>query len=89
VANALDIDSAGVTRLLDRLEAKGLIRRQTSTIDRRSVVVEPTPAGRALGPQLPALRRLVHEDLLGGFSEAELRQLLGLLERMEAACPGA
>jgi DNA-binding MarR family transcriptional regulator len=89
VAASLDIDSAGVTRLLDRLEAKGLIRRHTSTIDRRSIVIEPTAAGQALAPQLPSLRRVVHEGMLSQFSDADLRHLVALLRRMEAACPSA
>src|SRR5947209_19955507 len=41
-------DGGTITGLLDRLEAKGLIRRERSTDDRRAVQVFLTPAGRVL-----------------------------------------
>src|SRR5947209_6218575 len=57
LAGSLGIDNAGITRLLDRLEAKSLIVRRTSATDRRAIVIEPTVAGRALVPHLlPVVR---------------------------------
>lgn len=44
--NALDISS--MSRMLDRLEKKGLIRRSRNETDRRQVTVTATPKGRAL-----------------------------------------
>jgi DNA-binding MarR family transcriptional regulator len=41
-----------MTRLLDRLEGKGLIRRRNHPGDRRSIVIALTGQGRALVPHL-------------------------------------
>ena len=42
LTNLLSTDNAGVTRLVDRLEAKGLVTRHASASDRRSVTVRLT-----------------------------------------------
>ena len=78
----LGTDTAGVTRLLDRVEAKGLIRRRNHPDDRRSIVIELTEAGRALVPRLPPIFGRVSIQLLAGFSEEEIHQLTTLLQRM-------
>lgn len=46
----LDLSSGGVTKLLDRVEADGLVRREYGAVDgdRRAVVVTATPIGRRL-----------------------------------------
>ena len=76
------VDTAGITRLLDRLAAKGLVERVRHPDDRRSVVIELTPAGRALVPLLPPVFGRVTHALLAGFSAAEIEQLSGMLVRM-------
>ncbi|MFD0885072.1 MarR family winged helix-turn-helix transcriptional regulator [Streptosporangium algeriense] len=82
LAAQLGTDTAGMTRLLDRLEAKGLILRSPRLGDRRSVVIELTGEGRELVPRLmPVFGRIAHR-LLEGFSEEEVEQLLTLLQRM-------
>ncbi|MEV0969925.1 MarR family winged helix-turn-helix transcriptional regulator [Microtetraspora glauca] len=82
LAPHLGTDTAGMTRLLDRLEAKGLIRRRRHADDRRSIVVEVTEEGRALVPRLAPVFGRVSVQLLSGFSEEEVRQLAGMLRRM-------
>jgi DNA-binding MarR family transcriptional regulator len=82
LACSLGTDNAGITRLLDRLEAKGLIVRRTSATDRRAIVIEPTAAGRALVPQLLPVIRSVTAQLLEGFSADELPVLQALLRRL-------
>jgi DNA-binding MarR family transcriptional regulator len=78
------VDTAGMTRLLDRLAAKGLIERVRHPDDRRSVVIELTPAGRALVPQLPPIFGRVTTALLAGFSATEIEQLSAMLLRILA-----
>lgn len=78
----LGTDNAGITRLLDRLEAKGLIERRMNPADRRAIVVQPTAAGQALVPQLvPAFREVIAQ-LLDGFATDELPMLESLLRRL-------
>jgi DNA-binding MarR family transcriptional regulator len=82
VAAEIGTDTAGMTRLLDRLERKGLVRRARHPDDRRSVVIEVTEQGRALVPKLPPIFGRVSRQLFRGFSAAELEQLIGLLQRV-------
>jgi DNA-binding MarR family transcriptional regulator len=77
-------DTGSMTRMLDRLEEKGLIRRCRSTEDRRVVNIEFTPAGAELYPKLPAIAIRVLNRHLRGFSHEELDQLKGFLRRMLA-----
>jgi DNA-binding MarR family transcriptional regulator len=84
LAPELGTDTAGMTRLLDRLEDKGLITRRRHPEDRRSVVIEVTEKGRELVPSLGPVFGRVHRRLLAGFSEEEVRQLTALLGRMHA-----
>jgi DNA-binding MarR family transcriptional regulator len=78
----LGTDNAGMTRLLDRLEAKGLVQRRTNPLDRRAIVVELTPAGRALVPRLVPVFGAVFSQLLDGFTVDELHRLQSSLCRM-------
>src|SRR5713101_4698162 len=50
LTSLLGTDTAGMTRLLDRLEAKGLVKRHSNPGDRRAIIIEVTQKGRALGP---------------------------------------
>jgi DNA-binding MarR family transcriptional regulator len=84
LTSELGTDTAGMTRLVDRLEAKGLVRRARHPEDRRSVVIELTPAGRALLPNLPPVFGQVTSRLLGGFSAEEITVLTRMLQRMQA-----
>jgi DNA-binding MarR family transcriptional regulator len=80
----LDIDPGAMTRSLDRLEAKGLVRRERSTEDRRVVNLVLTDEGRAMASQVPPVLAEVLNGHLAGFTEDEWRQLLSFLSRMLA-----
>lgn len=82
LGSLLGVDPPGMTRLLDRLEAKGLALRRDSPKDRRSVLIETTPEGHALMPQLGPVFEQVQERCLTGFSEDEEATLRRLLHRM-------
>ena len=84
LAAAVATDTAGMTRLLDRLEAKGLLARRKHPEDRRAVVVELTGEGQALVPQLAPVFGRATKLLLADFSAAELDRLGGMLDRMLA-----
>lgn len=75
-------DAGAMTRLLDRLEKKGLCKRVRSTEDRRVVMVELTPEGQAAMERVPAILADVMNLHLTGFSETEWKTLLGLLQRI-------
>ncbi len=52
VARYIDIDAGAVSRLVDRLVAKGLMTREPDPTSRRSLLLVLTPAGRDLVPRL-------------------------------------
>lgn len=84
LAGACQLDAGGLTRMLDRLQAKGLCQRVRSAQDRRSVLISLTDEGRATAARLPPLLATVQAQLLDGFSQAEEAQLRDFLARMHA-----
>ncbi len=74
-----------VTRLIDRLEAGGRVRRGRSARDRRVVLVSITARARREIDALDGPLRRLAEEILGNISLAELARLDGLLDRVGAA----
>ncbi len=75
-------DPGAMTGMIDRLEAKGLIRRVRSPEDRRAVKLELTDDGKAVFPKMRASVIGVLNRFLRDFSKSEARQVEGLLQRM-------
>jgi DNA-binding MarR family transcriptional regulator len=75
-------DTGSMTRILDRLEERQLVRRERSRADRRQVFLRLAPAGRGQLPRLISLASGVLERHLAGFSAAEVEALKIYLGRM-------
>jgi DNA-binding MarR family transcriptional regulator len=71
-----------VTRLLDRLEAAGLIARERSAVDRRYVTARITETGLELVGSLDEPMLALHRRHLSHLGEAELGGLIELLSRI-------
>ncbi|MFT3856479.1 MAG: MarR family transcriptional regulator [Aquabacterium sp.] len=84
LARELQLDAGALTRTLDRLEAKGLCRRERSTEDRRVVHLALTPEGEAAMAPVPEVLCDVSNRLLEGFTQAEWQTLMDLLRRLQA-----
>jgi DNA-binding MarR family transcriptional regulator len=82
LCKGISYDAGAMTRMLDRLESKGLIRRTRSLQDRRLMELELTEEGRAAYPRMREISMSVANRLLRGFTKTEARQLEGLLNRM-------
>ncbi|CAM3785300.1 MarR family winged helix-turn-helix transcriptional regulator [Paracidovorax anthurii] len=82
LARGCQLDAGGMTRLLDRLEAKGLCRRERSQEDRRVVNLALTPEGLDTARQLPDLLTDLQQTALHGFSDAETAQFRQYLGRI-------
>jgi DNA-binding MarR family transcriptional regulator len=82
MARELQMDAGATTRLLDRLEKKGLCKRVRSTEDRRVVNVELTPDGEAAAALVPGVLTEVLNAHLAGFSKTEWQALMTYLRRM-------
>jgi DNA-binding MarR family transcriptional regulator len=77
-------DAGSMSRLLDRLEVKGIVRRMRADADRRQVQVELTEKGHALSPQIMPVLARVYQQFLDGFSQDDAVQLQRLLQRVVA-----
>ena len=82
LARWVNSDAGAMTRLLDRLEKKGLCKRVRSLEDRRVVLVELTPEGEAALEHVPAVLAEVMNLHLTGFSKTEWLALKNYLTRM-------
>ncbi len=77
-------DSGSMTRMLDRLERRGLILRERSDEDRRIIRLYLTDLGRDLYPQWTPIALATLNELLDGFTAAEAETLMGFLDRIRA-----
>src|SRR5947207_808153 len=81
LADTLSCDASNVTGLVDRLEARGLVRREPSPQDRRVKVLHLTPTGARLRAQL--LRQMTRRALpLSRLSLDQQRTLVKILEAL-------
>ena len=77
LAELTGLTTGGVTRLIDRLERGGFVRREPDPNDRRKVILQPQEPQNAacIGPYYESLGARMYE-LTDGFSDAELQLLL-------------
>jgi len=91
LGTTIDATRTQMTRLLDGLEARGLVRRQASTQDRRSLELTLTAAGRRLleraAPQVHAAYAEAWAPLGGSAMAATTRALTQLHQTLEALQP--
>lgn len=85
IARYACVDTGAVTRMLDRLEAKGLVQRRPSPTDRRVIALALTREGERLSRDaIPFALARVSNGLLRGFTPGEFQQLKDFLTRMLA-----
>jgi DNA-binding MarR family transcriptional regulator len=77
-------DTGAMTRMLDRLEAKDVVRRVRSSADRRVVNIELTEAGHAFASKMPIVAINVMNRHLQGFDAAELELMKSFMRRILA-----
>jgi DNA-binding MarR family transcriptional regulator len=82
LCKGISYDAGAMTRMIDRLEEKGLIRRSRCPNDRRLVNLELTEQGNAALPRMRAASVRALNRLLQGFNKTEARQLESFLTRM-------
>ena len=80
-------EAPGITRLLDRLEAKGLVSRARCLKDRRQVHCRITSEGLDLLKLLDAPVSAAEEAVMKPIGRAGQQQLIGLLDRLRAGSP--
>jgi DNA-binding MarR family transcriptional regulator len=87
LSREISCDTSSMTRMIDRLEAKGMVIRSRSEDDRRVIWIAITESGLALANRLPELLVRITNRTLAGFTRDEVDVLKSLLRRMvENSC---
>jgi DNA-binding MarR family transcriptional regulator len=73
-------DNSNLTRLVDRLSKRGLVRRATDPADRRVTLIQLTDAGAAMIDELRPLHRVAVQERMSVLQPHELRALKGALQ---------
>ncbi len=84
LAQILEIEPITLVRLLDRLQAAGLVERRPDSSDRRARVLYLTPAARPLLERIWTLAAVVREEAMAGLAEDEREQLFRMLLTIKA-----
>jgi DNA-binding MarR family transcriptional regulator len=82
IARHLNHDSGATTRMIDQLEARGLVTRTRSKEDRRVIALSLTTEGRAVAKAMAPRIMEFWNDVLENFSSAETANLIELLTRL-------
>ena len=86
LAVSLSLDSSAVVRLVDVLQAEGLVVRKEDE-DRRAKAVMLTAAGRAIVDRVETGARQVREDVLAGLPDADIEAAIRVLRHICRAVP--
>jgi DNA-binding MarR family transcriptional regulator len=89
IARSLGFDRATTGALIQGLERRGLLRRESSAADLRRKTLVVTPRGRAMLQRAQMAVRRTSDRLLAPLAAKERRQFVQLLERLTAALNGA
>jgi DNA-binding MarR family transcriptional regulator len=76
----------GITRLIDRLELAGLVRRERPRADRRQVLCHIEKKGLAVLARLDTAAPLASEAFFAGMSSSEIDQLVASLDAVRKSC---
>jgi len=79
----LIVTRATVTGLLDSLERRGFVHRSANLVDRRSLIVEITPAGLNVVQEVRTIIHRHEKALMIGFSDSDLRDYIERLHQIQ------
>lgn len=82
IADKIGIDRSAITRLVDRLEKKGMVERYHDGLDRRSVKILLTQTGKRAMAALNDAARQHQEKFLQQLPNTEYRGLKGNIQKM-------
>jgi MarR family transcriptional regulator, transcriptional regulator for hemolysin len=77
-------DHPNITRLIDKLENKGYVRREAGENDRRSFSITITEKGKKLSGRMAPVVARERERLLKGISPEEIRLVQSVLKKLES-----
>ncbi|MGF4045392.1 MarR family winged helix-turn-helix transcriptional regulator [Paenarthrobacter nitroguajacolicus] len=81
LASLTMVGSAAMTNRVDRLVARGLVRRETNPHNRRQLLISLTPDGEALADEVVEHHVINQKKMLRGLSKSEMSNLADLLRK--------
>jgi len=84
LAGALGASASAASRLCDRMQAAGLLRRDRAAVSRREIVLVPTESGRRLAGWVAGQRRAALADVLRSLSDDSQEALVTALQELAA-----
>lgn len=88
LAKQSDLSNGAMTNRVNKLVARGLVRRQPDKSDGRSIIVTLTARGKKLIDKAIRYRLDVAEDSLGGITKKERKELAALLRKVRLTATG-
>lgn len=92
MGQAMGVDNSAMTRLVDRLEKAGLVKRQIDPENRRAISILLMPAGREEGAEALTVIKRINEEIKTDYSPAEVdafkKILGGILRKFKAPSTG-
>lgn len=88
LAEFVGIDGAAITRHLDRLEKQGLMVRDRSSADRRSINLRLTSKGEHLVPEIVTASMATNAAFTGNLNPSEIGALQQTVQKMLSAMDG-
>ena len=82
LGEALHVQPATITRMIQRMERAGWVERRPDPDDQRAWRVYQTDAARTVQPRVESLIQALNAEALQGFTPDEVRALTGFLTRM-------
>jgi DNA-binding MarR family transcriptional regulator len=87
LGSAMGIDPSTMVSLIDQLESEGLAKRRPHPRDRRARQISLTPKGRRVLQRARKVAFEAEDEVLGGLTAAERRDLVKLLRRAFSTAP--
>lgn len=85
IAQRLEVAKSRVTKILEGMEARGLVSRTDDPQDGRIRLISLTPEGRRRAQQIGGFLRDVHQRILLQFEEDQRLEIIGALESLRTA----
>jgi len=82
LAELAGVEPPTLVRVIDQLEAQGLVERRTNPADRRVNLLHLTPAARPLVAEIEAEAERLRVELLDGLSYDEYQTALSVMEKL-------
>ena len=84
LAERLGIEAPTLVRLIDRMEAEGLLNRRASETDRRVKHLHLTPEGSKEVERIRASAADLRKEILSGLSKAEISATLNIIQQIRS-----